>query len=210
MCAGRPVKIDPILTGKKKGQEMIADKLSKRGYPIYSANPFVHRIVINQRKKSIVVSRGDLDIVDKDGDYIAPATVGSFIQVEQDEFIKVYTKEMRAFFDLSRVGTRMIGIVFRACQILSINKSEIFLSYKEAIEIYNTISENEKFSESSYTRGIKELLNKEFIAEHPRGLGWFYTNPNIFFNGNRLRFVREYCKTEGYLKIKNQFNVVEQ
>jgi len=182
----------------------MTQELSRRGFPIYKANPFVHRITIDTRKKQITVAKGEIELVSKEtGDYIAPATVASFIQIEKDEFVKVYTREMKAFFDLSRVGTRMMGIVFRASQINSINKSEIFLTYKKAKEIFTNITNGEELSLSSYKRGIKELLTKEFIAEHP-DVGWFYTNPNIFFNGNRVRFVKEYCQTEAFQEVKKQ------
>lgn len=186
--------------------------LSKRGFPIYKANPFVHKIVVEVAKKHVIVAKGDLDITRReDGEYIAPATVGTFFHVEKEEFLKIYTKEMSSFFDLSKAGTRMMGIVFRASQIHSINKCEIFLPFKIALEVYNEISNTIKptnskeiFSENSYRRGIRELLQKEFIAEHPHGIGWFFTNPNIFFNGNRVRFVKEYCQTEAFKEVKKQ------
>jgi hypothetical protein len=179
---------------------------SRRGFPIYKANPFIHKIMIDARKKYIAVAKGELDVVHReDGELFSPATIGAFIQVEKNEFIKVYTNEMKSFFDLSKVGTRMMGIVFRACQKESINKSEIFLTHKVAKEIYYEISESgEELSVPSYQRGIKELIKKEFIAEHPLGSGWFYTNPNIFFNGNRMRFVKEYCQTDAFKEVKKQ------
>ena len=181
--------------------------LSKRGFPIYAANPFVHKIVIETRKKHITVAKGELDITDREtGDFIAPATIGAFIPVEKEEFIKVYTREMKSFFDLSKVGTRMMGIVFRASQSYSINISQIFLPYKLAKRTYEILTNNDEaiFSENSYRRGVRELLEREFIAEHPNGIGWFYTNPNIFFNGNRVRFVKEYCQTETFKEVKKQ------
>jgi len=181
--------------------------ISKRGFPIYKGNPFVHRVTVDVRKKHITLAKGDLDIVKHDSkDYIGPATIGAFIQVEKEEFIKVFTREMQAYFDLSKVGTRMMGIVFRASQHYSVNNAEIFLPHKIATELYKEITAdiNIQLSLSSYQRGIKELLKKEFIAEHPNGSGWFYTNPNIFFNGNRVRFVKEYCQTEEFNEVKKQ------
>ena len=187
---------------------------SRRGFPIYKANPFVHRITVETRPKQIIVAKGDVQITETTtGEFVAPATIGAYIQVEKTEFLKVFTSEMQHYFDLSRVGTRMLGVMFRACQ-REVNKAEVFLSYNRAQEIYKeNFSKNiEKdiLTVASYHRGIKELLEKEFIAEHPDGTGWFFTNPAIFFNGNRVRFVKEYVQTEEFKELQKQFSALEQ
>ena len=92
----------------------------------------------------------------------------------------------------------------------SIKKSEIFLPYKIAKEIYSEISDEKTIlPDSSYKRGIRELLKKAFIAEHPHGIGWFFTNPNIFFNGDRMRFVKEYCASEAFQEIENKIQKLD-
>ena len=180
---------------------------SRRGFPICKTNPFLNRIVIETRAKAITISKDAVELRDcETNDFIAPATVATFIAVEKNSFVKLYTKEMRHFFDLSRDASRMVGVILRASQTFSINKSEIFLSYKKAKEIYSEINDNNNktLSESTYKRGIRELLTREFIAEHPNGISWFYSNPNIFFNGDRVRFVKEFCKSETFKEIQKE------
>lgn len=48
---------------------------------------------------------------------------------------------------------------------------------------------------SSYTfnRGLKELLDKKFLA--PKDGVSFWTNPALFFKGNRVLFIKEYRRT---------------
>ena len=46
-------------------------------------------------------------------------------------------------------------------------------------------------SKQTFYRGVEELIEKGFIARH-RSAGWYFTNPAMFFNGNRARFVKEY------------------
>jgi hypothetical protein len=46
-------------------------------------------------------------------------------------------------------------------------------------------------SEATYTRGMKELTEKGFIAA-TQVQGWFWINPAYLWNGDRLAFVREF------------------
>ena len=45
-------------------------------------------------------------------------------------------------------------------------------------------------SEKTFQRGLKELLEKRFL--YPKGPAAFWTNPALFFKGDRVLFVREY------------------
>jgi hypothetical protein len=44
----------------------------------------------------------------------------------------------------------------------------------------------------SFMAGLKELLNKGFLA--PRTPNVFWVNPHLFFKGDRVAFVQEYCR----------------
>ena len=45
-------------------------------------------------------------------------------------------------------------------------------------------------SEFTFRRGLKELLEKEFLR--PRQPGVYWVNPALFFKGDRVAFVKEY------------------
>ena len=47
------------------------------------------------------------------------------------------------------------------------------------------------FSRPTYDRGVKELIEKQFLAEGVHS-GWFFINPALIFNGDRAAFVRTY------------------
>jgi hypothetical protein len=51
-------------------------------------------------------------------------------------------------------------------------------------------------SEATYTRGMRELTEKGFIAATP-SQGMFWLNPSFVWNGDRLAFVKEYRKASG-------------
>lgn len=54
-------------------------------------------------------------------------------------------------------------------------------------------------SEKTFNRGLRELLDKGFIA--PKTPGLFWVNPALFFKGDRVRFVREYKRASRILNV---------
>ena len=65
------------------------------------------------------------------------------------------------------------------------NKDTVYLSF-------TGLDRNEKtISRSTFTRGISELVEKQFIASMP-AVGWYWVNPDFVWNGDRLAFVQEY------------------
>ena len=60
-------------------------------------------------------------------------------------------------------------------------------------------------SEATYTRGMREIVDKGFIAATPH-IGIFWLNPDYVWNGDRLAFVKEYYKksAEPYPKFESE------
>jgi hypothetical protein len=48
-------------------------------------------------------------------------------------------------------------------------------------------------SEATYTRGMRELIEKGFLAATPN-IGLYWLNPSFIWNGDRLAFVKEYWR----------------
>lgn len=78
------------------------------------------------------------------------------------------------------------------------NADAIYLAWVGANEYFSEVNLN--ISRSSFQRSLKEMMEKGFLAESTKpNLFWF--NPHLFFNGDRMVFVREYRKKSE--KIKN-------
>jgi hypothetical protein len=45
-------------------------------------------------------------------------------------------------------------------------------------------------SEYTFKRGLRELVDKSFLA--PKDSASFWTNPALFFKGDRVMFIKEY------------------
>ena len=87
-------------------------------------------------------------------------------------------------------------------------KTKFFLNLREAQRFIEQIEES--ISETTYMRGINELIKKDFIAESPRGSGWFYINPDIIFNGDRVRFIQELVTTEAFKEAQKGFKKIKK
>ena len=103
--------------------------------------------------------------------------------MDSTQFIKVYAQGIKAFADLSKTATIIFELVVTVMQE-NIGKDEVFLSPNLA-ETYN-------ITKRTFLRGMKELINKEFIYESAKDINWYFINVNYFFNGNRLGFLKEY------------------
>lgn len=57
-------------------------------------------------------------------------------------------------------------------------------------------------SEKTFQRGLKELLEKSFLA--PRLHNSYWINPSLFFKGDRVRFIREYVRKSKKVDSRQQ------
>jgi len=178
---------------------------SRRGNNLYSINPFLTDFTIRVKKRHLTIAKGQHVVIDPDGNEVAEAAIVQIHEVDNAEFIKIYTLNMKSFFDLSKTASRVLAVLFRTMQKGCIGKDQIYFAYKEANLVHQELTEGEELSKTIYMRGINELMKKEFIAESPRGVGIYYLNPNLIFNGDRLRFVTEYRKTESFKEAEERF-----
>jgi hypothetical protein len=176
----------------------------RRGQPLYKTNPFLNSITLEMTEKRLTVARGT-KVVDDSGEEIAETTIAQIHLVDNDEFVKLYTRNMSAFFELTKPGNKMLGVLCRAIQKSAIGKDEVLLTYKESKEIYHELSNGDDLSESTFSRGIGNLIENEFIAESPRAPSIYYINPNLLFNGNRVRFITEFRKSESFKEAKRNY-----
>lgn len=165
------------------------------GKGIYQDNPFIsnNRFSVVIAGKSEVIGQ-DLTIHDKHHDSIDAGVVVRQKEVDTEQFVKLYSKNVSLFFDLSTTAQKALIAVILAVQDQSKDKAEIYLSYQQAIVYYKSIGYEKIPSKNLFSRGLNQLIDAEFIANHWRKLGWYWTNPNILFNGNRIAFIDMYVQ----------------
>ena len=156
----------------------------------HKKNPFVFNMSIDTKKKKLTVDRGS-EVETEEG--VFTTTISQIQEVDREEFLKIFTGQIKFYFDLSQTGFKLFFIIMGLYQ-KQIGGDEIYLNFETAKE------EAEKYesaiSKAVYYRGLKELLEKKMIAKSVKRY-IFYINPAIIFNGDRARFVKE-------IKIKEE------
>lgn len=156
-------------------------------------NPFCFEteLKIETRKKNLTVSRGTELFEKKNTDKSYFANIVHTQEVDKEEFIKLYTSQIKAYFDLTKTAYKVFFIFLRIYQD-AIGKDHFYLSCKKAMSLAEKI-DHFVLSESIFYRGIKELIEKRIIAK-TNEKNWYFINPAIVFNGDRARFVSEIIK----------------
>ena len=106
------------------------------------------------------------------------------IEVDEEKFTKLYLSQFESFWELNRAAIRIFGYIMHKMRPKS-DKVEFlpdecleYTKYKSVRQVYD---------------GLASLLECKIIA---RGYNeyTYFINPLVFFNGDRVSFVRTYVK----------------
>lgn len=173
-------------------------KKSKRGLR-YKKNPFIGDAVANTKvgTKRISNKKGDkLMIVSGDtGEVLAPAGFHEILEVDKTQFVKLFKNGVKAFTNLKNAGAKVFSVLYDEIQK---NPSQDFI-YLSFTDVKQDI---EPMASATFYRGMKELLEHNFIAESET-VGRYFVNPDYLWNGNRLAFIKEYRIRDPKAKLKD-------
>lgn len=168
--------------------------LSRRKLPKHKHNPFVDDHLITQLsgQKNVYYSQNTRNsLVDLETGEIEPAKLQVIkkIRADKEQFVKVYTTHLKAFFELSTGAYKLLQYVLYTIQNDAINKDKVYLSVNSAQEFF--IEQGSKISSSAYYKAMKELVEKLFLAE-TTGTNIYFINLKLFFNGDRVDFITKF------------------
>ena len=171
--------------------------LSRRGQKKYTENPFISFAITNTKHgvKRITDKSGTKMMVvsDETGEIVSPAGFWQIQDVDKTQFVKLYVNGVKAFKDLTGAGSKVFEVLYLRIQE-GIGKDIVYLSFHDIDQRLTPMSE------STFMRGMKELLKKDFIAESIVS-GRYFLNPDYIWNGDRLAFVKEYRKKSNHPKV---------
>lgn len=164
------------------------EQKTRRGLQVFKENPFVQDAIENQKggvRRIIGKTQDRMMVVSgSTGEVIAPAGFWQYQEVDKTQFVKLYINGVKAITDLSPAGTKVFALLYAEMQ-KNIGKDKVYLSFC-------AMDKNEAgMSQATFTRGMKELIEKNFVAP-TIGVGWYFINPDYMWNGDRLAFVKEY------------------
>jgi hypothetical protein len=100
-------------------------------------------------------------------------------EVDKERFVKLYLAGLKQAAGLSKSGLSVFEIVYDLLRRKP-GEDKVMLSAADS-----------KLEQRTYQRGLRELLEKEFLyRSHYDGV--FFVNIRFMFNGDRLAFVKGY------------------
>lgn len=159
---------------------------SRRGLQRYDTNPFISLTTSKVGVRRVTSSRNDRMMVvsETTGEIVAPGvTFGAVTEVDKTQFVKLYVGGVKQIALLTGAGTRVFEVLYYEVQ-KNIGRDVMHLSFSDVDQQITPLSK------ATFMKGMKELLEKGFIAESMTQ-GKYFLNPDYIFNGDRLAFIRE-------------------
>lgn len=171
-------------------------------------NPLVEQNEIQVRQKLVRTRSTPSDLLDPETGEIAAATLIHTVETVDDEhFVKVFVDGTKRAFDLSRTASRAFQAILEAYQ-----KEKMSGGYVESVQLYwfgdGLNGEAVNMSEKTFQRGLKELIQKNFLS--PKIPNVFWVNPHLFFRGNRVAFMKEYRRKAANEEITQRAKEITQ
>lgn len=176
------------MTDERQILELPANQVTtKRGFPVYRTNPSVPLTSgIPSRSKRIQVpgGKGAMIVDNSTGEIRGLGGMGFWWEEEVDttRFVKLFLDGIKQAAGLSKPGIQVFELVYH--QVRENPGSD-------EIKLNQYVAKDHGMSDRTYQRGVRELLEKEFLYRSPSD-GVFFVNIRFMFNGDRLAFVKSY------------------
>lgn len=165
---------------------------TRRGVALYDKNPFMVEVTTKTRR--ITNKRGDMMLVSSNTGEIQNKVAGFWESEEVDstKFVKLFVQGVKALKELTGAGTKVFEVLYLRVQE-NIGKDQVYMAFAAVNQALTPMSN------PTYDRGMRELIEKGFIAA-TTVQGWYWLNPDFIWNGDRLAFVKEYRKASASVK----------
>jgi hypothetical protein len=160
----------------------------KQGMPVYATNPSVpakgdisrpRKVQLGNEQKGLVINGGSGEVLGH-----GSAVFYEWEEVDKERFVKLYLAGFKQAAHLGKAGQAIFSVVYWQMRD-NPNSDRIGLSFYVASEHIKGLNER------TYRRGLRELLEHEFLFRSPVE-GVFFVNIQFMFNGDRLGFVKGY------------------
>lgn len=163
--------------------------------PDYSPqiNPLIEPTTVTIKRRFVSTGRGQ-DLLDPTTGEIHGTSIIKVVEERDDaEFVKVFAEGVKASFGLTKTAARVFQVVLEAYQ-----KEKMTGGFADSVRLFwfgdGLDGESVGLSKSTFDRGLKELVEKQFLAHRSQELFW--VNPALFFKGDRVAFVKEYRRRQ--------------
>lgn len=174
----------------------------RRGFLTYKENPYMPEMTVKSRR--VVNKRGDMVLVKAATGEIESQVAGywELEEVDSTQFVKLFAAGMRRLKDLKSPGVKVLEVLYLIVRE-NPGKDQVFMSFANVHQLLTPMSL------ATYTRGVRELIDCEFIAPSIN-TNIYWINPSYFFNGDRLAFVKMYYLKDTESPIKGLMPVSDE
>src|SRR5271168_977423 len=160
---------------------------TKRGFPVYRTNPSVpatNGLPTRNRRINVPGGKGAVIVDNSTGELKGLGGMGFWWEEEVDttRFVKLFLDGIKQAAGLSKTGIQVFELVYKEMRM---NPGS------DEIKLNQYVARDYGISDRTYQRGVRELLEKEFLYRSPSD-GVFFVNIRFMFNGDRLAFVKSY------------------
>ena len=152
-------------------------------------NPLIEPQTITSKRRYVRSGRSDELINSATGEVHGVATIYQVEERDDAEFVKVFAAGVSASYELTKTAQRVFQVVLDQYQ-----RTPMSRGYADHVNLFwfgdGIEGRDAGMSERTFQRGLKELIEKRFIASKDGTAFW--TNPALFFKGDRVIFVKEY------------------
>jgi hypothetical protein len=176
------------MTVERQFAEIPENQLStKRGFPVYRTNPSVpqaNSLPTRTKRINVPGGRGSVIVDNCTGELKGIGGLGFWWEEEVDttRFVKLFLDGIKQTAGLSKTGIQVFELVYHEMRA---NPG------RDEIKLNQYVAKDHNINDRTYQRGVRELLEKEFLYRSPSD-GVFFVNIRFMFNGDRLAFVKSY------------------
>lgn len=169
-------------------------------------NPLMDGTLITSKERRVSAGLRK-ELIDPDtGEVQAMSSIHQIKHVDDAEFVKVFSEGVKAMYDLSKTGMRVFQAILNEYQ-----NTKMYGGYADAIYLSwfggGLSGRDIGMSESTFHRGLKELLLNKFLW--PRGPSLYWVNPALFFKGDRMALIKEYRRPPQKEKANRDSNTID-
>lgn len=158
-------------------------------------NPLIEPQEIRTKRRLVRSGRSDELVSPATGEVVGIAAIHQVEERDDIEFVKVFAAGVAAGYELTKTAQRVFQVVLDVYQ-----RTPMSRGYADAIELFwfgdGIEGRDVGMSEDTFKKGLRELLDKGFLA--PKSPTSFWTNPALFFKGDRVMFIKEYRRRKSY------------
>jgi len=152
-------------------------------------NPLIEPQQIRTKKRLVRSGRADQVVSTSTGEVFGVSAIHQVEERDDAEFVKVFAAGVAATYELTKTAQRVFQVVLDQYQ-----RTPMSRGYADTVELFwfgdGIDGRDVGMSEYTFKRGLRELLDKGFL--YPKSPSSYWTNPALFFKGDRVMFIKEY------------------